>query len=180
MPPRSLSKDEILQISVADLEREIRHHNQLYWDRDEPEISDYDYDRLVERLRQLAPDSAALTELGAARFGDDVTHSSPMLSLDKCYDDDSLVAWAKKFDGEVVVTPKMDGIACSIRYDEGGRLRVAATRGSGTVGDDITKNALTIADIPATARPGRTGGARRDIHEAERLRGIPRPVRQPA
>lgn len=133
------------------LEAEIRRHNVLYWDHAEPEISDYDYDRLVERLRALAPDAPVLREMGpslAERLGTDVAHGAPMLSLDKCYDEDTLRRWAEKFEGGIVMTPKVDGVACSLRYDERGRLVIAATRGSGTVGEDITVNARRIATIP--------------------------------
>jgi DNA ligase (NAD+) len=72
-----------------------------------------------------------------------------MLSLDKCYTPEDLAAWTATFEGDVVVTPKFDGIACSLHYDREGRLAVAATRGDGVVGDDITVNALEIKDIPA-------------------------------
>jgi DNA ligase (NAD+) len=130
------------------LEAEVRRHNHLYWDRATPEISDYDYDRLVERLRAVAPDAPALSELGPSeRLGADVVHRASMLSLDKCYDPETLQRWTEKFAGDVVMTPKVDGVACSLRY-EGGRLTIAATRGSGTVGEDITVNALRIPTIP--------------------------------
>jgi DNA ligase (NAD+) len=70
-----------------------------------------------------------------------------MLSLDKRYSAEELTEWAKSYSGEVVAMPKYDGVACSLHY-EAGRLRVAATRGDGVVGDDITANAARIADIP--------------------------------
>src|SRR4051812_31050808 len=103
---------DVERFSKAELEAEIRRHNKLYWEEQAPdpfpraeleaefrgqkklygeeqppEISDYDYDRLVVRLKALAPDSPALVELGesAERLGDPVQHQSPMLSLDKCY-----------------------------------------------------------------------------------------------
>jgi DNA ligase (NAD+) len=152
MPQPTTNKypDETLRaMSAGELEAAVRHHNQLYWDKAKPEISDYEYDRLVNRLRELRPDSPVLDELGpAAEPGAEVVHERPMLSLDKCYNDEDLHAWAEKFEGEVLVMPKMDGIACSLRYDEKGRLKLAATRGSGTVGEDLTANARTIADIP--------------------------------
>ncbi|HVH44666.1 MAG TPA: NAD-dependent DNA ligase LigA [Labilithrix sp.] len=136
---------------VAKLEAEIRHHNALYWEKNAPEISDYDYDKLVVRLKELAPTSPVLNEMGEkapAALGTAFRHREPMLSLDKCYSAEELVEWAKSFTGKVVAMPKYDGVACSLHY-EGGRLRVAATRGDGMVGDDITANALGIADIPA-------------------------------
>jgi DNA ligase (NAD+) len=72
-----------------------------------------------------------------------------MLSLDKCYGADDLDSWAGKFEGEILVMPKMDGVACSLRYNEAGELFLAATRGNGSEGEDITINALEVADIPA-------------------------------
>jgi DNA ligase (NAD+) len=134
---------------IEKLEAEIRRHNRLYWDEDKQEISDPEYDALVNRLKALAPSSAVLTELGPSKtFGAPIKHKEPMLSLDKCYTADELAAWATGFSGQVVAMPKFDGIACSIHYDASGKLDVAATRGDGTVGDNITQNVLEIADIP--------------------------------
>jgi DNA ligase (NAD+) len=144
-------------LDVAELEALVRHHNACYWDRHDPEIDDPTFDRLVETLRAAAPASPVLDELGARRpteteprvgFGD-VVHQRPMLSLDKCYDDDTLTKWGAGIKGNVLVTPKIDGLACSLRYDRHGRLQQAGTRGDGRVGDDITKNARGIRDIPA-------------------------------
>lgn len=134
----------------AQLEAEVAEHNRRYWDESAPVISDYDYDRLVERLRAVAPDSPVLQAMGpsAERIGSPVKHASPMLSLDKAYDEASLHRWAAKFEGELVMTPKVDGVACSIRYDAQGKLVVAATRGSGTVGEDVTENVKRIPDVP--------------------------------
>ena len=89
-----------------------------------------------------------LPEHGAA-----VEHARPMLSLDKCYEDADLVSWAEKFAGSVLVTPKMDGIAASLRYDAQGKLTLAATRGDGRVGEDITANVRTIAGVPLDVDP---------------------------
>lgn len=134
----------------VDLEQQVRHHNRRYWDENASEISDYDYDRLVEELRTLAPDSTVLTELGPTRaFGEEFKHRSSMLSLDKAYADEELVKWTADFEGNVVATPKFDGIACSLHYDDRGQLVVAATRGDGITGDNITANAILIADIPS-------------------------------
>ena len=156
-PRPPIPEAELEAMDLPALEAAIRHHNHLYWDLDRPEISDTDYDRLVERLRKLAPASPLLEKLGPAeeeRYGQPVPHSSPMLSLDKCYTDGDLEEWAGKFAGEVLVTPKMDGIAAALRYDRQGRLVLAATRGRGHEGDDITANAKTIADIPHRISPG--------------------------
>jgi DNA ligase (NAD+) len=133
------------------LEAEIRRHNRLYWEEQAPAISDYDYDRLVLRLKDLAPESPVLEDLGERKetLGAPVTHSSPMLSLDKCYGEADLNEWASKIEGDFLVMPKFDGIACSLRYGPTGRLEIAATRGTGYEGDDVTANARSIKDIPA-------------------------------
>lgn len=133
------------------LAAEVAEHNRRYWDDAEPTISDYDYDRLVEALRREAPDHPVLSAMGPSADnnpGDPVVHAHPMLSLDKAYDEETLQKWAAKFEGDLVMTPKIDGVACSIRYGADGRLSVAATRGSGTVGEDITQNVLRIANVP--------------------------------
>lgn len=136
---------------IAELERQIRRHNKLYFEKHAPEISDYEFDRLVERLKKLKPDSPVLTEIpaeGPVKEFKKVRHTSEMLSLDKCYNDEDFRSWMGKFEGDVIVMPKIDGLATELRYDEGGRLALAATRGDGMTGDDITANARMIADIP--------------------------------
>jgi DNA ligase (NAD+) len=163
---------ELASFDAPTLEALIRRTNREYWEDNAPTIPDSLYDRLVETLRRLQPDNAVLEELGEAvpsgpvidaeathdippeqRLGAPVRHTRAMLSLDKCYAADDLVAWASKFEGEILVMPKMDGVACSLRYDAKGKLFLAATRGSGTEGEDITANALDVADIPALLRP---------------------------
>jgi DNA ligase (NAD+) len=133
------------------LAAEIAAHNRNYWDRAAPTISDYDYDRLIEQLRTVQPQAVVLSALGPTQHntaGDAVAHLQAMLSLDKAYDEKTLLHWATKFEGALVMTPKVDGVACSIRYDEHGQLKVAATRGSGAIGEDITTNVRRIQDVP--------------------------------
>jgi DNA ligase (NAD+) len=165
--------------SVEVLAALIRRTNREYWDHAAPTIPDPLYDRLVEALRRLDSDHPALQELGESvpegpaleanatveippeqRLGAPVRHTRAMLSLEKCYGPEQLHAWADKFEGEIVVMPKMDGVACSLRYTEAGELFLAATRGNGSEGEDITVNALEVADIPARldakAAPGRS------------------------
>ena len=113
---------------------------------------------------------AAAEGLGPERLGAPFRHKERMLSLDKCYTPDDLVAWAKTFEGEVVATPKYDGIACSLHYDAEGKLVVAATRGDGEVGDDITVNALGIKDIPARVHAVSRTTARTRASEARARR----------
>ncbi len=155
------------RFNAAELEALIRRANVEYWDRAAPTLPDALYDQLVERLKRQAPDAAVLSAMGPsapgepalaadeavllapeARFGAGVIHKRPMLSLDKCYNEVDLQAWATKFTGEILVMPKMDGVACSLRYDRKGKLVLAATRGSGIEGEDITANALEIKAIP--------------------------------
>ncbi|KAK4045096.1 hypothetical protein OUZ56_032504 [Daphnia magna] len=142
---------DLTEKSIAALEDEIRDHNRRYWDDAAPTISDYAFDRLVEELRRRAPTSPVLDDLGSKpgqELGSRVEHPVAMLSLDKCYDDETLLKWTQDFTGGVVAVPKFDGIACALRYGEDGRLLVAATRGDGSVGDDITANVLGIKGVP--------------------------------
>ncbi len=151
---------------AATLERLVRRANEEYWLLDRPTLPDPLYDRLVERLRRIAPESPVLRELGEPpppgtpidvktaatvppirRFGAPVRHDRPMLSLDKVYDLHDLDAWAAKIDGAFMVMPKLDGVALAIHY-LGGRLVLAATRGSGSLGEDVTRNVLEIPGVP--------------------------------
>jgi len=146
------NKDEI-----AELERQIRHHNKLYFEKYAPEISDYEFDRLVEKLKKLKPDSSVLSEIpseGGAKEFKKVRHTSEMLSLDKCYNDEDFASWLDKFEGDVMVMPKIDGLATELRYDERGHLILAATRGDGMVGEDITANVRMIKDVPQKISEG--------------------------
>jgi len=162
---RGSPKDEG-PVDVASLEAQIRHHNKLYWDKAAPEIPDTEYDKLVRKLRAAAPDSPVLLEMGPQErtLGAEFRHAEPMLSLDKCYEGSELTEWADDFQGAVVAMPKFDGVACTLHYDATGKLAVAATRGDGTVGDDITVNALAIQDIPAKVPTDRPLEVRGEIY----------------
>lgn len=145
-------------MSVEQLEAAVQYHNAKYWVEHAPEISDPEYDKLIEALRAKAPESALLDAIGEAGAGLDegeelgdgvrVRHERPMLSLDKCYDEPTLRKWFEKFDGDAVVSPKVDGLAISIKYGADGRLQIGATRGNGTVGELITDNIKQIEGIP--------------------------------
>ena len=154
---------------VAELRSQVRHHDDLYYRRDAPEITDADYDALVVELRVLEerhpeladPDSPART-VGAAPsvLFAPVTHDVAMMSLDNAFDLDELRAWAaratSRLDGPVgpyVCELKFDGLAISVRYEQG-RLVRAATRGDGRVGEDVTHNVETIGDVPRTLGAG--------------------------
>jgi DNA ligase (NAD+) len=148
----------------------IAHHDQLYHDQDAPEISDADYDALVRENRELEEQYPQLvradspsTRLGAAPTSAlaKVTHARPMLSLDNAFSVDEVedfVGRIRRFlnlppSEPVALTaePKIDGLSCSLRYEQG-RLVLAATRGDGTVGEDVTPNAQTIRDIPQSIK----------------------------
>ena len=148
---------------IEQLRELISHHNQAYYGHDAPEISDAEYDELVRELAELesanpdlfSADSPTQTVAGAAvtTFAP-VTHAIPMTSLDNAMDEDELRAWgdrvAKGLDGAAasyVCELKIDGLAISIRY-ENGELVQAATRGDGRVGEDVTANIATIAAVP--------------------------------
>lgn len=148
----------------------VAHHNRLYHELDAPELPDADFDALVRELRALeeefpeyaVPDSPTGAVGGAASTAfAPVTHAVPMTSLDNAMDADELRAWADRvargLDGQVptfVAELKIDGLAMSLRYEDG-ELVQAATRGDGRVGEDVTANVRTIADIPhRLAEPG--------------------------
>src|SRR3989338_998208 len=135
--------------TTKQLEEAIRHHNHAYFKLNKPEISDTEFDQLVERLRKLKPDSPVLTELFSDVIGSKkITHQRPMLSLDKCYDLETFTHWFEKIQGSVLAMPKIDGLACSLRYNSEGKLTLAATRGDGFEGEDITANILRMKEVP--------------------------------
>ncbi|MBK6296703.1 MAG: NAD-dependent DNA ligase LigA [Sphingomonadales bacterium] len=174
--------------AAAELERIARliaYHSQRYHTEDAPEISDADYDALVKRNNELeaafpdlvrADSPSKLVGAAPASHLSKVTHSKPMLSLDNAFDDDEVkdfVGRVRRFlnlgdNATVALTAetKIDGLSCSLRYEKG-RLVLAATRGDGTVGEDVTANVLTIADIPQQLGvvPGGAGATIPDVFE---------------
>jgi DNA ligase (NAD+) len=148
---------------IGELRAQVAYHNERYHTLDDPEISDADYDALVRELRRLeadhpdlAADDSPSTQVGGAisTAFSSVTHRVPMMSLDNAMDADELRAWAdrvvKGLDGAeptFVCELKFDGLAISLRYEQG-RFVQAATRGDGRVGEDVTVNVATIEDVP--------------------------------
>ena len=150
----------------AKLVKEISHHNALYHQKDDPEISDAEYDALFKELQQIealvpeliTPDSPTQTVGAAPSQGfKKIKHSAPMLSLANAFSEEDIedfFAKIRRFLGmadsepvEFLTEPKIDGLSCSLRYEKG-RLVMAATRGDGTEGEDITANVRTIKDVP--------------------------------
>lgn len=157
--------------AAAELEAlaaQIAHHNSLYHTHDAPEISDAQYDALVRRntaIEAAFPDlirtDSPSRKVGAAPAAHlaKVPHARPMTSLDNAFTDEEVeefVARVRRYlklpeDEPVTLTaePKIDGLSCSLRYVDG-RLVQALTRGDGAIGEDVTENVRTIADIPQT------------------------------
>ncbi len=158
---------------LARLAEEIARHNKLYHDEDAPEISDAEYDALVRRnaeletaFQHLVREDSPSRQVGAAPGGPlaKVRHAAPMLSLDNAFSEEDVADFIGRVrrylnlapDEPIAVTaePKIDGLSCSLRYEKG-VLVLAATRGDGTTGEDVTPNVRTIADIPTDLRSPR-------------------------
>ena len=155
------AKEEILRLS-----KEINYHNHAYYVESNPLISDYEFDKLLEKLQELEKQfpEFAFESSPTKRVGGDITkkfqtvaHSFPMLSLSNTYSEEEILEWEnrikKQEDGaiEYVCELKYDGVAIGIRY-ENGFLTRAVTRGDGTQGEEITANVRTIRTIPLQLR----------------------------
>jgi DNA ligase (NAD+) len=192
---------EAVSARVEQLRAEIRHHNERYYDLDAPEITDADWDALMQELQalehahpELITDDSPTQVVGgsATSLFAPVVHAVPMMSLDNAFDLDELVAWGERVerrlarqakqatqaasatdeasdqaDGEDPEDPedpedtpeliyvcelKIDGVAISIRYEDG-RLVQAATRGDGRTGEDVTANIATLEEVPHRLDP---------------------------
>lgn len=150
------------------LRHEIRHNEYLYYVLDAPEITDAEYDRMMVRLRELEarypdsipPDSPTQRVGGRASSQfTEVRHLEPLLSLGNVFSAEELRAFDERVRSglpvgskvEYVMEPKIDGLACSLIY-ENGKLVRAATRGDGVVGENVTANVRTIRSIPLTLK----------------------------
>ena len=166
---------------ISKLRDEIRRHDKLYYVDAQPEITDLQYDKLINELKELEAANPELVtpDSPTQRIGDQpvpyleqVEHSVPMLSIDNSYSIEELLDFGKKteaqFDGEVewVVELKIDGVAATLIYEDGLLVR-ALTRGDGKRGDDITHNVRTIADVPLklhTDKPPRILEVRGEVY----------------
>ncbi|HEY8776259.1 MAG TPA: hypothetical protein VIM33_07235, partial [Gaiellaceae bacterium] len=152
------------EVRSNDLREQIRKHEHAYYVLDRPEVSDAEFDALFLELRRLedehpeliTPDSPTQRVGGEAseQFAK-VRHRSPMLSLQNAFDEDEIRAFDKRVRAVVgdkvtyCAELKIDGLAISLTYEKG-RLKRAATRGDGTVGEDVTANIRTIRSVPLT------------------------------
>ena len=171
-PYREMAIEDLLPLDAAveleSLAKEIAAHDKAYHQNDAPTISDADYDALRQRndaieaaFPELVRADSPTRRVGAAvRDGfDKITHSRPMLSLSNAFADDDIVDFFQRIRRflnlsedapiEIMAEPKVDGLSIALRY-ESRKLVQAATRGDGTVGEDVTANIRTIADIPGS------------------------------
>ncbi len=157
-----------LKLRVEELRRKIRRAAELYYNQDAPEISDYEYDAMFAELKQIEADYPELDEPSspthhvggtASEKFEKVTHPVKMGSLADVFSEEELLAFVDRATGALVddgyapeeivysVEPKIDGLSVSLTYKQG-RLTLGATRGNGTVGENVTENVMTIAGIP--------------------------------
>ena len=152
---------------IKELRKEIRKHEYKYYVLDNPEISDYEYDQLLKKLKELEKENPELIteDSPTQRVGGEprdefkkVEHSSQVLSLDNAFNRDDLKSFddrvkrkLKKSDYQYIVEHKIDGLSAILRY-ENGKLTIGATRGNGRIGEDVTHNLKTIKSIPLKLR----------------------------
>jgi DNA ligase (NAD+) len=157
---------------VDELRSQLDHHNHRYYALDDPEISDSEYDALLNELRDLEADNPDLVTPGSPtqRVGakpqerfEPARHLQPMLSLANARNEEELRAWLERSerllnkegveDAEIlfVAEPKVDGLAISLVYEDGKLVR-GATRGDGEIGEDVTQNLRTLKDVPKSVK----------------------------
>jgi DNA ligase (NAD+) len=148
---------------IESLREKIRHHEYLYYVLDHPEISDAEFDQLMQQLKNLeaehpglvTPDSPTQRVGGKPREGFvKVPHSSPMLSLDNTYNEEELRAWERRVhelsgrtEVDYVCELKLDGMSLALIYEDGKLVR-GITRGDGSIGEDVTLNVRTVRSVP--------------------------------
>ena len=150
---------------VQQLIQQLDEHNYHYYVMDSPKIPDAEYDRLFKELQQLElefpklADPASPTQrVGGAALSafKKVKHQHAMLSLANAFDEQDFLAFVKRLEQKITnikycCEPKLDGLAVSLRYIDG-LLQIAATRGDGKMGEDVTENIKTIKSIPLKLR----------------------------
>ena len=155
--------DQKIEKKLEALREKIRHHEYRYYVLDDPELSDADFDKLMNELKQLeaehpalvTPDSPTQRVGGKPREGFvKAKHSSPMLSLDNAYTEEELRDWERRVhelsgrtDVEYMCELKLDGMSLALIYSNG-RLERGITRGDGSVGEDVTLNVRTVRSVP--------------------------------
>src|SRR5258708_32001129 len=161
MSPPAL--DQKIEKKLEALREKIRHHEYRYYVLDDPEISDADFDKLMNELKRLeaehpalvTPDSPTQRVGGKPREGFvKAKHSSPMLSLDNAYTEEELRDWERRVhelsgrtDVEYLCELKLDGMSLALIYSNG-RLERGITRGDGSVGEDVTLNVRPVRSVP--------------------------------
>src|SRR3984957_7032169 len=152
-----------IEKKIEALREKIRHHEYLYYVLDNPEISDAEFDKLMQQLKDLesehptfiTPDSPTQRVGGKPREGFvKVRHSTPMLSLDNTYSEEELRDWERRVheltgrsEVDYVCELKLDGMSLALVYEDR-RLARGVTRGDGTVGEDVTLNVRTVRSVP--------------------------------
>ena len=151
-----------VQKEILSLRRELERHNRLYYVEDAPEISDYDYDMLMQRLKALEAEHPELIttdsptqKVGGAALSkfEPVQHQVPLESLTDVFSYEELFAFGERMDAALperhsyVVEPKIDGLSMSLEYENGVFVR-GATRGDGLTGENVTENLRTVRSLP--------------------------------
>ena len=152
-----------IEKKIESLREKIRHHEYLYYVLDNPEISDAEFDKLMQQLKDLeaqhpdlvTADSPTQRVGGKPREGFvKAPHSSPMLSLDNTYSEEELRAWERRVhelsgrsDVDYVCELKLDGMSLALTYEDGKLVR-GITRGDGSIGEDVTLNVRTVRSVP--------------------------------
>ena len=168
---KSTRKSATIEDELRKLRDELRHHEELYYVNDSPEISDSEYDALLARLQELeaqhpeliTPDSPTQRVGGRPAEGfPEVVHRRPMLSLENTYNIEELVAFDQRCQRlaegrpvEYVVELKIDGVSISLLYEDDILAR-GVTRGDGRIGEEVTQNARTIRSVPLKLRAKKT------------------------
>ena len=155
-------EQENYKVRAEELRKQIEYHSNRYYNMDDPEITDYEYDMMMQELKKLekehpelvTPDSPTQKVGGTAKrtAGVLVRHNVPMLSLQDVFSKEEVYEFVHEMqeqleNPEFVVEYKIDGLSMALRYEEG-ELKLAVTRGDGIIqGEDVTANARVISDV---------------------------------